>query len=414
MKECMNKLLSLIVLLLSIFSSAEFALVGANNITESKQVNLKSRITSFMKKHPIATGAGIIGGIAVSVCLFKICSSNAQKVVFKILYGHGIREKSGSQQREIEDQLNIKTSKINNLQITTFCVCDGTGGPGVSKYIAQNVHDKLKNAFKSKNDTEIGQFIKDACKKLDFEIRDKLLNGSIADGQNVMIPEENGSFTNFSPTKPRTQGDIVSGSTATIGIIVQKPDGAVDFWSCNVGDSKNILTQSNNGQEEIIFNSKEHSLTDPIEGQRMENFKNPYDSSINYVYNIKEKRRSNLTTSRLFGSWRHKSNNDNNYEQSAVIAVPDVQKIALNPQSTLIVTTDGLLHILKEEEVVSFVHTHINQTALLKETEKIRTIAPKESNALNQCVQQLITYAHEKEGTGYHDDKGVIVAKLLP
>ncbi len=42
----------------------------------------------------------------------------------------------------------------------------------------------------------------------------------------------------------------------------------------------------------------------------------------------------------------------------------------------------------------------------------MHSVTPKKSNTLSQCAHKLITLAHDKEGSGYHDDKGVIIAKL--
>lgn len=388
--------------------------VEIDNITQSKTQNLKNKISSLVKNKKFLTCVALGITAVVGGFLFKNFYYRKNKKVaspLRILYGESTKEKSGSPLREIEDKLSIQTSKVGNYEIITFCVCDGTGGPGVASFVANNIHDKLKNKFLNNNDNEIISSIKNEFKTLDFEIRDKLLDGVISDGQLTHIPEEDGrTFYKLSPPKPATKGDIVSGSTATLGIIVQKPDGNADFWSCNIGDSKTILTKHKDNQEKVVFSSNEHTLLDEGEAQRMEAFKNPYDSKITYKYD--DGRRSNVTTSRLLGIWRHKSDEDENYEQSAVLAIPDIKKVPLDhDHSLLILTSDGLLHTLKAEDIVKFINENVNHETLSQQQTN-QTLS--KSLILDKCAKNLIDATHNRETNDkkYHDDKAIIIAKL--
>ncbi len=371
----------------------------------NKFSNLKGHVETYIKKHPKIIATIATAGSVLSICgvLYylhwrHIKHSTPKAALAQIAYGFATREKTGRPDRKNEDALRIESSQEESIRVTTFCVCDGTGGPGVSNYVAQIIHSKIKHLFADPKEKSIENIV-EAFKKLDFEIRDKLVSGKIPDGQAMHIPEENGTLTIYPPIPPQSPGDIVSGTTASVCVLVEEATKKPQLWSFNVGDSKTIVTNDST----IVFSSPEHSVTDETEGKRMEQFKNPHDPDITYKLN--GERRSNLTASRLFGSWRHKATNEGDYPTSAVTAIPAINTFDLPEQATLIITSDGLLHTKTENDITNFVHTNIGNPPN-QNSELVR------SNALNNVAEKLIEETHRQEGSNYHDDKAVIIAQI--
>ncbi|RNF07793.1 putative phosphatase 2C [Trypanosoma conorhini] len=195
--------------------------------------------------------------------------------------------------------------------VSLFGVFDGHNGCGCSEYIARNIPEKVK-ALNGKYDPAD---LERLCVALDSDFM-------------------------------RDVGDA-SGATGTFCLVLQDYTTIV----CNVGDSRTLLTRAG----KMLFVTEDHKPTNPGERDRIE-------ACAGCV--ISNRVDGDLAVSRSFGDSSFKRNEDGDYKEQKVIAVPDVTKFACQAGDVIILACDGVFEgSFSNEEVVKFVYEQLPRSA---------------------------------------------------
>ena len=234
----------------------------------------------------------------------EIKSDNNSKEYFKeskggIVINYAYCENENKDNRNyMEDQAISIDNLSNDPNKILFCLFDGHGGGEVSKFLQENISTYFKQMLPFQNHFED---FKNLFIKLDEKIRE------------LNVPD--------------------CGSTATI-VYIEKIKGKKILYCANIGDSRCVLV-NNNGLMRLSYDDR---VDDPKEKERI--IKQGGVIFNNRVY-------GRLMLSRSFGDWTIK--------EYGVIAEPHITKIEINDNdSYLIIASDGLWDVIKDEECKGF------------------------------------------------------------
>ncbi len=216
---------------------------------------------------------------------------------------HGSRDYMEDQGKSVEN-LNNDPNKI------LFCLFDGHGGDQISKFLQENFANYMKKMLPLKNKFAINklfQILDEEIKKLNF-------------------PEV--------------------GSTATIAYIERKENGRKFLRCMNVGDSRCVLVN----RKEVIRMSYDDRVDDPKEQERVKRQKGViYNGRICGL----------LMLSRCFGDWAIK--------EYGITVEPHIYEQELNDDNLfLIMATDGVWDVIKDEELMALTRTNSNSLEIAK------------------------------------------------
>lgn len=223
----------------------------------------------------------------------------------KIIQDYAYCENSNYESRDyMEDQGKAVENLNNDPNKILFCIFDGHGGGEVSKFLQENFHIYMKKLLPFKN--HFLDFAK-LFKFLDEKI--KLLNSE----------------------------DV--GSTATI-VYIEKQNGKRTLFCANVGDSRCVLVN----RKGIMRMSHEDRVDDPQEkGRILRQGGKIANGRLNGI----------LMLTRCFGDWGIKD--------KGLIVEPHITKIELNDDDLfLIIASDGLWDVIKDEECKGFMEIYQN------------------------------------------------------
>ena len=238
------------------------------------------------------------------VKLGEIISDNNSKEYYKeskggIVVNYAYCENENKDNRNyMEDQAISIDNLCNDPNKILFCLFDGHGGGEVSKFLQENFATYFKQMLPFQNHFED---FKNLFNTLDEKIRELNVNDT--------------------------------GSTATI-VYIEKIKGKKILYCANVGDSRCVLV-NNNGLMRMSYDDR---VDDPKEKERIINQGGVILN--NRVY-------GRLMLSRSFGDWGIK--------EYGVIVEPHITKIEINENdSFLIIASDGLWDVIKDEECKGF------------------------------------------------------------
>ena len=234
----------------------------------------------------------------------EIKSDNNSKEYFKeskggIVINYAYCENDNKENRNyMEDKAISIDNLCNDPNKILFCLFDGHGGGEVSKFLQENFATYFKQMLPFQNHFED---FKNLFNTLDEKIRE------------LNVPD--------------------AGSTATI-VYIEKINGKKILYCINVGDSRCVLV-NNNGLMRMSYDDR---VDDPKEKERIINQGGVIFN--NRVY-------GRLMLSRCFGDWGIK--------EYGVIVEPHITKIEINENdSFLIIASDGLWDVIKDEECKGF------------------------------------------------------------
>lgn len=234
----------------------------------------------------------------------EIISDNNSKEYYKeskggIVVNYAYCENENKDNRNyMEDQAISIDNLCNDPNKILFCLFDGHGGGEVSKFLQENFATYFKQMLPFQNHFED---FKNLFNTLDEKIRELNVNDA--------------------------------GSTATI-VYIEKIKGKKILYCANVGDSRCVLV-NNNGLMRMSYDDR---VDDPKEKERIINQGGVILN--NRVY-------GRLMLSRSFGDWGIK--------EYGVIVEPHITKIEINENdSFLIIASDGLWDVIKDEECKGF------------------------------------------------------------
>ena len=216
---------------------------------------------------------------------------------------HGTRDYMEDQGKSVEN-LNGDPNKI------LFCLFDGHGGGQISKFLQENFSTYMKKMMPLKNKFAINklfQIIDEEIKKLNF-------------------PQ--------------------AGSTAAIAYIERKENGQKILSCMNVGDTRCVLVNKN----DVIRMSYDDRVDDPKEQERIK-------KQGGIIFN--ERIYGLLMLSRCFGDWAIK--------EYGVSNEPHIYEQELNDDNLfLILATDGVWDVIKDEELLELTKTNTNSLEISK------------------------------------------------
>ena len=255
----------------------------------------------------------------------EIISDNNSKEYYKeskggIVINYAYCENENKANRNyMEDQAISIDNLCNDPNKILFCLFDGHGGGEISKFLQENFATYFKQMLPFHNHFED---FKNLFNTLDEKIRE------------LNVPN--------------------TGSTATI-VYIEKIEGKKILYCINVGDSRCVLV-NNNGSMRMSYDDR---VNDPKEEERIINQGGVILN--NRVY-------GRLMLSRSFGDWAIK--------KYGVIVEPHITKIEINENdSFLIIASDGLWDVIKDEECKGF-------------TEKYTDTLETCKNLVNECLNR--------------------------
>ncbi|GJQ67351.1 hypothetical protein Trydic_g19493, partial [Trypoxylus dichotomus] len=172
----------------------------------------------------------------------------------------------------------------------------------------------------------------------------------------------------------RTGGPAVDcGTTAVVALVKGNK-----LYVANAGDSRCVLCR--NG--EAIEMSKDHKPEDKPEYNRIKKA----GSEVSSDGRVDD----GLNLSRAIGDHAYKKQKDLSEREQAVIALPDVKTLTLEPNQDefMVLACDGIWNVLSSQEVVEFVRSRIQ-----KGHEKISTICEE---LFDHCLAPDASYFDDK------------------
>ena len=246
----------------------------------------------------------------------EIISEDKAKEFYKkcdggIVKSYAYCEDSNSNNR---DSMEDKGKSIENFtgdpNKILFCLFDGHGGDVVSKYLQQNFSEFMKKMMPFHNFLEEMQNL--------FLFTDEKI-------KNLNVPEQ--------------------GSTATVAYI-EKQNGKKILYVSNVGDTRCILVT----KKGVIRLTNDDHVDDPKERERIKNLGG-------IIYN--DRVLGKLILSRCFGDW--------NIKEFGIIADPHIAQVEITDDILyLIIASDGVWDVIKDEECAEFTETNVNTFDICK------------------------------------------------
>lgn len=303
------------------------------------------------------------------------------------LQGHVSKKKS-----TIEDRIVTKKRGTQGF----FAVFDGHSGDSVSNYAAEHLLKFLQKNIKDDDD-------------LASEIRRNIVNFDIHMFNDVC-----------------KRRNLVGGTTACIVYIPKDSD---TIFCANLGDSRAVLFTGEGIANQPLSN--DHKPSDKSEKERIEaaGVKATMDGKIVGTVQLPtEKKYFFASTSRALGDflpgWKHADLLSNswfskkyikaetpieNFPNHPISNVPEVSTYTVESYHKFIVIgSDGLWNVMKNEEVGRFVATHLQNSSLVG------------GAALNQIAKELVTEAanrwqqlNEENSTILRDDISVIIIQIM-
>jgi len=201
----------------------------------------------------------------------------------------------------MEDFYDIKSSKIDDKQISLFGIFDGHGGSRAAEYLKEHLFDNLMKHPEFMTDTKLA--ISETYRKTDSEFLDAERNSRTDDG-----------------------------STASTAVLVGD-----HLYVANVGDSRAIISKAG----KAIALSEDHKPNRSDERKRIES------AGGTVIWAGTWRVGGVLAMSRAFG---------NRLLKQFVIAEPEIQEQEINDElEFLIVASDGLWDRVPNEDAVSLV-----------------------------------------------------------
>jgi len=246
----------------------------------------------------------------------EVVSDNNEKEYYReclsgLVKSYAYYEDQNARNREyMEDQGKSVENLGGNPNQMLFCIFDGHGGGEVSKFLQNNFYTEMRQLLPF-NDYFKG-FL-NLFRSLDKKI------------QSLNVP--------------------TMGSTGTV-IFIEKTKGKKTLYCANVGDSRCILVN----RKGVMRMSYDDRVDDPKETERIM-------STGGVIVNGRVY--GTLMLSRSFGDWAIKS--------YGVIVDPHVTKIELSDDDLfLIIASDGVWDVIKDEECMQFYRNSKNTLDLCK------------------------------------------------
>nr|CAB3464308.1 unnamed protein product [Digitaria exilis] len=237
----------------------------------------------------------------------------------------------------MEDFYDIKSSKIDDKQISLFGIFDGHGGSRAAEYLKEHLFENLMKHPEFMTDTKLA--ISETYRKTDSEFLDAERNSHRDDG-----------------------------STASTAVLVGD-----HLYVANVGDSRAVISKAG----KAIALSEDHKPNRSDERKRIE-------SAGGIVMWAGTWRVGGvLAMSRAFG---------NRLLKQFVIAEPEIQELEIDDElEFLIIASDGLWDVVPNEDAVSLVKMEEPEAAARKLTE---TAFSRGSGDNITCI--VVKFQHDK------------------
>lgn len=215
---------------------------------------------------------------------------------------------------EMEDAHSVKCSLPNKESLGFFAVFDGHGGPEASAFCSRAFPEFI---------SQLQEVTPSSVAEAVMAVDEKFLSERQAD----------------------------DGCTATFVIAsCDTKENVIKLAIGNLGDSRSILVKSTG---EKVYVTKDHKPTQPIERARIERAHG----------SVWRKRvNGNLNLSRAIGDKVFKESEDLPPEEQQVIALPDVNFIVAAPNDYLIICCDGLFEAMSNQDLVTLVHSKMQET----------------------------------------------------
>ena len=215
-----------------------------------------------------------------------------------------------------------------------FGVFDGHGGDEISNYVSKELLNSILNA-----DQELFELLSLNPTYLSEHYEDRLRN-AITNGFLQLDNEMKLKFTK-------------SGSTAVACLITP-----TQIYLINCGDSRGLIVSDN----QIKVATKDHNPDDSVELERIKKA-DGYITKKNVKYYVHQSNKPrSLAMSRSLGDHHFKSNSKFNQIEQIVIAKPDIYVYErLNEKDEfLILASDGIWDVIKNEELKQYVHYRLS------------------------------------------------------
>ncbi|CAN6341053.1 unnamed protein product [Urochloa humidicola] len=248
----------------------------------------------------------------------------------------------------MEDFYDIKSSKIDDKQISLFGIFDGHGGSRAAEYLKEHLFDNLMKHPEFMKDTKLA--IIETYRKTDSEFLDAERNSHRDDG-----------------------------STASTAVLVGD-----HLYVANVGDSRAVISKAG----KAIALSEDHKPNRYDERKRIE-------SAGGIVMWAGTWRVGGvLAMSRAFG---------NRLLKQFVIAEPEIQEQEINDElEFLIIASDGLWDVVPNEDAVALVKLEEEPEAAARKLTE--TAFSRGSGDNITCI--VVKFQHDKPGAGSPSPSG--------
>ncbi|CAN6326958.1 unnamed protein product [Urochloa humidicola] len=248
----------------------------------------------------------------------------------------------------MEDFYDIKSSKIDDKQISLFGIFDGHGGSRAAEYLKEHLFDNLMKHPEFMTDTKLA--ISETYRKTDSEFLDAERNSHRDDG-----------------------------STASTAVLVGD-----HLYVANVGDSRAVISKAG----KAIALSEDHKPNRYDERKRIE-------SAGGIVMWAGTWRVGGvLAMSRAFG---------NRLLKQYVIAEPEIQEQEINDElEFLIIASDGLWDVVPNEDAVTLVKMEEEPEAAARKLTE--TAFSRGSGDNITCI--VVKFQHDKPGGGSPSPSG--------
>ena len=231
--------------------------------------------------------------------------------------------------------------KKNANKINFFCVFDGHGGNGISKYLKKNLPKYfIKNPITFDNKKKVSNTIKKIYNKINDDLKQK---------------------------HPRMS--LYCGSTALVCILSKNIKNKLILWVINVGDSRGVLC---NKKWKAMQLSEDHKPNTKLERKRIHKLGGEikYDG---YEWRIQD-----LSLSRAFGD----------IESTPYIThLPQIYKYNISKfDKFIILACDGLWDVLSNQKAVCFVKKLYPQVKSINIAKKLAEYAIQMGSTDNVTV----------------------------
>jgi len=229
-----------------------------------------------------------------------------------------------------------------------FAVYDGHGGYEVARFVSRHLHKILEQSEKYKSGN-VGEALREAY---------------IATDDLMLTPESLKELKEIHDTfgtgidTPFGSGDV---SSTMIGCTAV---------SCVIDFEKNVVTCANSGDSRCLVceSGKAIRLSEDHKPQ-LESEARRINAAGGKVTNGRVNGNLNLT--RSLGDHEYKRNKDLKPEEQIITCVPDIKTYDLKEDTDfLILACDGIWDVMRDQEAVNFVLTHLLPTDCLSEEEK--------------------------------------------